>query len=91
MVPSFSKMTRDELMAFWSRYHRPSRKDAEALIGDRRPGYTNLAADFANLACNMAVVMGCKERGDANGVDVYGHSVRLCEKRITDAGLYLPG
>lgn len=88
MAPDFNNMTEDELMTFWARYHRPSRKDAEALVGDRRPGFTNLAGIYASLACNLAVVMGCKRRNDANGVEVYGHSVRLCKERLRAAGLY---
>lgn len=81
-IPRFDKMTRDELMAFWSRYHRPSRKDAEALVGDRRPGFTNVAAKIANYACNRAVAMGCREKGDATGAAVYEHSMKLCYEGV---------
>lgn len=90
MLPKFSKMTDDELMTFWKRYHRPTRKDAEALVGDRRPGYTNLAAEYAALACDMAVVIGCKRRGDQNGVECYEQHAELRRDRIRAAGLPLP-
>lgn len=77
MIPDFKKMTREELMAFWSRYHRASRKDAEALVGDRRPGFTVQAARLANVACNTAVAMGCRADGDEVGAACYEHAVRL--------------
>lgn len=82
MIPDFKKMTREELMAFWSRYHRPSRKDAEALVGDRRKGFTNQAAGLANYACNLAVAMGCRERGETESAEVYDAHVKLCLDRL---------
>lgn len=90
MLPKFSTMTDDELMAFWKRYSRSSRKDAEALIGDRRPGFTTLAGMYAALACDMAVVIGCKRRGDEDGVRCYEEHIRLRKERIKKAGLPLP-
>ncbi len=63
-IPNFDAMNRDELMAFWSRYHRPTRKDAEALIGDRRKGFTVLCGTLAAYACDKAVAIGCRLRGD---------------------------
>ena len=70
-VPNFDAMTKDDLMNFWARYHRPSRKDAAALIGDRRAGYTNLAADLANYACNKATAMSCRLKGSIQSAQVY--------------------
>ena len=89
--PDFDRMDQDELMAFWSKYHRPTRKDAEALVGDRRPGFTNVAAALANYACNRAVVLSCKERGDKDAAAVYEHAVRLCYDRLpSDVQCRLP-
>ena len=81
-VPDFKKMSQEELMAFWARYSRPSRKDAEALVGDRRPGFTNAASALANYACNMAVAMSCKDKGDATATACYEHAMRLSYERI---------
>lgn len=64
-----TEMNADELMAFWNKYRRPSRKDAEELIGDRRPLYTNYASRVAALACAMACV---KE-----GSEVYREHCRI--------------
>lgn len=70
-VPNLDCMPREELWAFWKRYARPSRKDAEALIGDRRKGYTTLCGALAGYASNKATAMRCREEGDINGAQVY--------------------
>lgn len=75
-VPNFDAMTHDALMAFWKRYHRSSRKDAQALIGDRRKGFTNIAADLANYACNKAVAMTCRLEGKIDTATSYE---RICD------------
>lgn len=80
----FHGMTEDELMTFWSRYHRPTRKDAAALVGDTRKGYLGVAETLANIACNVAVTMGCMRRDDANGVACYSHHVILGMGRLPD-------
>lgn len=53
-LPDFSRMSSDELMAFWKRYTRPTRRDAAALIGDTRPGFTKVAHKLAAYASNLA-------------------------------------
>lgn len=82
MIPNFDGMTQGELMEFWSRYHRASRKDAEELVGDRRKGYTNIAAVVANYACNKAVAMTCRVKGDINAALIYEHSADLCYNQL---------
>ena len=77
-------MPPDELMEFWHRYHRPSRKDAEALIGDRRKGYTSIAADLANYACNKAVAMNCRLKGDITAATCYEHAADLSYNRLPE-------
>jgi hypothetical protein len=67
----------DSLMTFWKRYHRASRKDALELVG-ARPGFTNVAAKLANYACNLAVAMTCRAKGDEQGAEIYDYSVWLC-------------
>lgn len=81
-VPNLDCMSQDELWAFWKRYHRPSRKDAAELIGDRRPGYTTLAALLASYACNKAVAMKCRLDGDITGASIYESHCDLSYERI---------
>lgn len=81
-IPNFREMSGEELMAFWSKHSRVSRKDAEALVGDRRIGYTNVAECLASYACNLSIVLQCREEGDANGASVYGHACGLCLGRL---------
>lgn len=69
-------------MSFWSRYNRPSRKDAEELIGDRRKGFTVIASGLANYACNLAVARGCREEGKLDSAEIYDYSVKLCFDRL---------
>ncbi len=76
-IPLFAAMSNPELMAFWYRYHRASRKDAAALVGHTSPGYTNQAASIANYACNMAVAMTCLFKGDLISVANYRHAALL--------------
>lgn len=75
-APRFGTMSQEELMTFWGRYHRATRKDAEALVG-RRPGFTVLAAKLANYACNRAVALSCRESGNIPGALVYEHAMGL--------------
>lgn len=63
-VPNLDCMSEDELMAFWKRYSRPSRKDAEALIGDRCKGFTTMCGRLAGYAANKATAISCRLRGD---------------------------
>ena len=81
-IPNLDGMVREDLMDFWAKYHRASRKDAEALIGDRRPGYTNIAATVANYACNKAVAMKCRLDGDIGTALIYEDSAELCYERL---------
>lgn len=76
-VPNFDAMTETELMAFWKRYHRATRKDAEQLVGDRRKGFTVIAAMLANYACNKSVAMKCRLDGRITAALVYED---ICEK-----------
>ncbi len=72
-VPNLDAMAEDDLMSFWSRYARPSRKDAESLIGDRRRGFTTLAGRLAGYASNKATAMACRRRGDIQAALIYEH------------------
>jgi hypothetical protein len=83
-VPNLDGMSKDDLWAFWQVYHRPSRDDAEKLIGDRRKGFTNLASSLANYACNKAVAMGCREKGDIKGALCYEKHADLSYERLPE-------
>ena len=86
----FRAMTEDELMAFWKRYHRASRRDAAELCGGKFPGYTGVAASAANFACNLAVAMGCRQRGDERAAKIYEHAAQIAfddiPERLRPAG-----
>lgn len=68
---NFDGMTREQLMEFWARYHVPSRRDAAALIGDKRKGYVRFTEMLAAYACNKAVAMGCRADGNVASAEVY--------------------
>lgn len=84
MVPNLDAMDQEELMKFWKRFHRPRRKEAAELIGDRRKGYTNLASLIAGYACNKAVAMGCREKGDIQAAQVYELHCDMTYERIPE-------
>ncbi len=75
-VPNLDAMTPDDLMAFWKRYARPSWKDAETLVGDRRRGFTTISGSLAGYASNKATAMQCRERGDVQAALMYE---KICE------------
>ncbi len=83
-IPNFDTMSQDELMAFWSRYNRASRRDAEQLIGGRRPGYTVVAATLANYACNKAVAIGCRLEGNIKSAQCYETHADLSYERLPE-------
>ena len=70
-VPNLDAMPEADLWAFWKRYARPSRKDAEELIGDRRNGFTVLSGRLAGYASNKATAMSCRVRGDIAAAMTY--------------------
>lgn len=72
-----------DLMDFWKRYTRPTRKDAEALIGGKRKGYLGLSATLANYACNLHVAYRCQVKDhDRHGVNIYLHAADLCWEQL---------
>jgi pseudouridine-5'-phosphate glycosidase len=83
-IPNFDAMTQKDLMAFWSKYHRASRKDAEALVGDRRKGFTTIAATLANYACNKACAMGLRVKGEIERAQTYEHACDLSYNRLPE-------
>lgn len=71
-VPNMDAMNKSELWEFWKVYREGrARNKCALLIGDRRKNYTVYAANLANYACNKAVAMDCRERGDIRAALVY--------------------
>ncbi len=76
-IPNFDAMDKGELMEFWKRYARPSRKDAEELIGDRRKGFTTISGTLAAYASNKATAISCRLKGKIDAALGYEEA---CEK-----------
>ncbi len=70
-VPNLDCMPADELMDFWKKFQRPSRKDAEELVGDRRRGYTTIAGKLAGYASNKATAVRCRQKGKIASAESY--------------------
>ena len=71
-IPNLDAMEPEELMAFWNKYQNIGRrKDCEALIGDRRPGFTIIAANLGAYAANKATAISCRKKGEITGAEVY--------------------
>lgn len=70
-IPNFDDMSADDLMNFWSQYHRPRRVEAAALLGGKRPGYTTIVARVAGYAANKAAAIQCRLSGDISGAMTY--------------------
>lgn len=77
-APNLDGMSASDLMQFWHRFNRPSRKDAERLVG-RRKGFTTLCGSLAAYASNKATAMRCRENGNIDAA--------LSYERIAD-GIY---
>ena len=76
-VPNLDAMPLEDVKNFFKKYLCASRKDAEALIGDRRPGYTKITAILANYACNKSIAMRLRLEGDITGAS--GHE-QACDR-----------
>lgn len=70
-IPNLDGMSEADLSTFHHKYSRPRRTDAAALIGDTRPGYTNIARHLANYASNKGAAMMCRRSGDITGASIY--------------------
>jgi hypothetical protein len=72
-VPNLDAMSRDDLMSFWLKYHRPGRKAVVELFPDRKPrdGSYQAVVDLACYASNKATAMSCRLRGDINSAMMY--------------------
>jgi len=80
-VPNLDAMTEGELSAFWSKYHRASKKAAVALVGDR-PHSVGVAATLAAYALDKSCAMKLRKEGDIKGAMVYEESMDLRYKTL---------
>lgn len=83
-IPNFDAMDPEDLMKFWSKYHRPTRKDAEEIVGDCRPGFTKLASTLACYACNKAVAMEQRAKGNIQSAEIYERHCELVYDRLPE-------
>jgi hypothetical protein len=83
-IPNFDAMTEAELMAFWSKYHRPTRNDAATLVGDRRKGFTVIATTLANYACNKACAISLRLKGEVERAQTYEHACDLSYSQLPE-------
>ncbi len=70
-IPNLDCMSSEDLMQFWLKYRRPKRVEAEALIGDRRKGFTVLCGSLAGYASNKATAQTCRLKGDIQAATIY--------------------
>lgn len=76
-------LSHTDLMDFWKRYSKPTRKDAEELVQDRRTGYLRISATLANYACNLHIAYQCQVNNhDRHGVNVYLQCADLCWEQL---------
>lgn len=54
--------TQERLGAFWVKYHRSSKKNAEQLLGAWRPQYMKIAEKLAHYASSLSVSITCREK-----------------------------
>ena len=90
-IPDLDAMSEDELMTFWSVYHRAGPKLAEQLFGRRFKDFTNAASALANYASNRATAMACARRGDEHGKEIYEHAMRLSFDRLPREAFEIAG
>jgi hypothetical protein len=70
-IPNFDSMNKEELVEFWVKYNRPTRKECIELIGDNRKGYTSIVSSLAAYAINKSCAMGLREEGKIEGAQFY--------------------
>lgn len=69
-VPNLDEgLTREKLWEFFERHKWPLR--SSKLFPTRPPGYMAAERNLAHYACNKAVAMDCRERGDIQSAQLY--------------------
>lgn len=72
-LPNFDAMTPDDLWAFWHKWHLASRRQTVTLVGVRKNAL-KYTYTLANYACNKAVAMTCRAKGDIVQAQNYEHN-----------------
>lgn len=66
-----NRLSKDELMKVWSYIHRHPIRAARELFPKRPPKYVTATRNYGAYASNRAAMLGCKERNDEPGTEVY--------------------
>ena len=69
-------MDRAELWADWERVYAHPREMAREWFGPGA-GHVKATRDLGNYACNKAVAMACRERGEIQTAEIYES---ICER-----------
>lgn len=70
-IPNFDCMSAEELLNFWSKYNRATRKDAAELIGDKRKGYLGITSTLVSYAMAKNCAMKLRLEGEIQRATVY--------------------
>lgn len=80
-IPNFDAMTPADLWQFWRDCGMSSvlvpRRIARAVFPDRPKGYVRTCKTLAHYACNKAVAMGLRTKGQIDRALVYEH---VCDR-----------
>jgi hypothetical protein len=80
-IPNFDSMTEKELMDFWRVYHRPSKEDAEALLGGRKEA-KKICGTLACYAVAKACAISLRLEGEVARAVVYEEACDLAYERL---------
>lgn len=83
-IPNFDAMTPSELSAFWKKHHRAGSKLAQELVGDRRKGFTLIAAKLAAYALNKAIAMELREKGQIARAQTYEQACDIAYAQLPE-------
>lgn len=85
-IPAFDEMSEPDLRAFWAKYHRPNRAEAQALVGE---GFTpreavKIAEVLACYAINKACAVGLRLEGKVNQAMTYEEACELNYRQLPE-------
>lgn len=80
-MPNLDGMDRTELWTFFEDHKQGTHTISARLFPNRPRGYTVAARNLAHYACNKAVAMDCRARGDILGAGIYEG---ICERIYND-------
>lgn len=80
-TPNFDAMDPDELLEFWNKWHRPTKKAAVEFTGVRKDA-RKIMETLANYAVNKSCAVRLRVEGNINGATIYEHSCDLCYNQL---------